>query len=267
MGSLVIVEREIAAETALRFAGMGIFGEIDLLVLDGAPQALGEDVVAGAPPAIHADLHAGGEQQIGVLGAGEVAALVAVPDLGGGLRQSALGTGEHKAEGERVGQFPGEDIAAVPVQHGHQVQPAVPQAEVGDVDAPNLVGAAGGEVTQKIRKNPVFHVALAGLGAGADAGDAHLAHMALNGLAVEGHLLLEHRRDLARAVEGMGGVQLVDAPLEVQLFRRGRHRLIVQAGAVERQQVALGLQAQVGRIAFQQRQTLSAGQVRGQIFF
>ena len=91
--------------------------------------------------------------------------------------------------------------------------------------------------------------------------------MALNGLAVEGHLLLEHRRDLARAVEGMGGVQLVDAPLEVQLFRRGRHRLIVQAGAVERQQVALGLQAQVGRIAFQQRQTLSAGQVRGQIFF
>src|SRR3989337_3929948 len=64
MGSLVIVEREIAAETALRFAGMGIFGEIDLLVLDGAPQALGENVVVASATAIHADLHASAQQQL-----------------------------------------------------------------------------------------------------------------------------------------------------------------------------------------------------------
>jgi hypothetical protein len=44
----------------------------------------------------------------------------------------------------------------------------------------------------------------------------------------------------------MGGIDLVDAPLDAQLAGRGRQRLVVQAGAVEREQVALGGQAQFG---------------------
>ena len=264
---LVVVELEVATQVVSGLAGCRIFGEVDLLVLDRAPQALGEDVVARSTAAIHADLHAGREQQVEVLRTGEVAALVAVPDLGRGLRQGPLGTLEHKGQCERVGQLPGDHVATVPIQHGHQVEPAGQQADVGDVDAPNVVGVAGGDMAQKIRKNPVFGVALAGVGSGTDARDAHLAHMALDGLAVDHQLGPQHRPDLARAVEGMGSVHLVDAPLDRQLFRAGGHRLVVETGAVEGQQVALGLQAQIARVAFQQGQAFSAGQVRGQIFF
>jgi hypothetical protein len=91
--------------------------------------------------------------------------------------------------------------------------------------------------------------------------------MALDGLAVDGHLLLQFDGDLARAVEGMRGADLVDAPLDVQVFGRGRHRLVVQTGPVEGEQIALGRQAQFGLAAFQQCQAFSAGQIRGQIFF
>ena len=90
-------------------------------------------------------------------------------------------------------------------------------------------------MAQKIRKNSVLGVALAGVGSGTDARDAHLVHMALDGLAVDHPLGPQHRRDLARAVEGMGGIHLVDAPLDIQFLRAGGHRLIVQAGAVEGQ--------------------------------
>ena len=92
------------------------------------------------------------------------------------------------------------------------------------------------------RKNPMFGGPFAGVRSGTDAGDAHLAHMALNRLAVDRHLRLQQHGELARAVEGTGRVQLVDAPLEVEFFRAGRHRLVVQAGTVEAEQVALGLQ-------------------------
>ena len=116
---------------------------------------------------------------------------------------------------------------------------------------------------QKIGENPVFGGLFAGVGTGHDASDAHLAHVALHQLAVEP----QDHRDLARAIERVGRVQLVDAALERQLFRAGRHGLVIQAGAVEGEQVALGGQVQFRLFAFQQRQAFSAGQVRGQIFF
>jgi len=246
-----------------RFAWVGIFGEVNLLVLDAAPQALGENVVAASAPAIHADLNASTQQQLGVLWAGEMAPLVAVPDLGLGLSQGGASARQDKGQFERVGQLPGEHVTAEPIQHRHQVYPAVQQPNVGNVDAENVVGVAGGEMPQKIGENPMFGRLFAGVGTGNDAGDAHLAHLALHPLAVEP----QDRGDLARAVERVSRVQLVDAALEGQLCRAGQHGLVIQAGAVQGEQVALGRQAEVGLFPFQQRQPFSAGQVRGQIFF
>src|SRR5260221_12675181 len=84
--AFVVVERKVSAQAVVGFAWAGIFGEIHLLVFYAAPEALGENVVAATAPAIHADLHAGAQQQFGVLRAGEMTALVAVPNLGFGLR-------------------------------------------------------------------------------------------------------------------------------------------------------------------------------------
>src|SRR5256885_16616690 len=80
MGALVVVELEIAGEALPGLAGAAIGVQIDLLVFDGAPEALGEDIVQGAALAIHADLDAALLQAPPVLRAGEVGALIAVPD-------------------------------------------------------------------------------------------------------------------------------------------------------------------------------------------
>ena len=113
----------------------------------------------------------------------------------------------------------------------------------------------------------MFGGPLAGVGTRTDAGDAHLAHVPLHGLAVDDDFLAQFHRDLARAIERVLGVDFVDAPFDEQFFRRSRHGRVVQAGAVEREQVALGFQAQFGIVAFQQGQAFSAARLRGQIFF
>src|SRR5688572_3597583 len=112
MRALAVVERKVVAQAIPGFARVGIFGEVNLLVLDRAPQTLSENVVAASAAAIHADLHTGTKQQVGILRAGEVAALVAVPNRRHGLLEGTLGAVEHEADLERVGQLPGQHIAA-----------------------------------------------------------------------------------------------------------------------------------------------------------
>ena len=84
--------------------------------------------------------------------------------------------------------------------------------------------------------NPALGGGFAGMGTRDDAGDAHtcpthqvldVAYVALDRLAVDGHLLLEQHGDLAGAIARAGCVQLADphpaggagcAPLDGQLF-------------------------------------------------
>src|SRR6516162_1441407 len=65
---------------ALGLAAVGIALEIDLLVLERAPQPLDEHVVHPAPATIHRDAHAGSRQRAGEGSGSERAALVCVED-------------------------------------------------------------------------------------------------------------------------------------------------------------------------------------------
>src|SRR5579885_3337421 len=98
MGPLVVVEAEVAGQALPRFArrARGLQGH--LLILDGAPEALGEDVVQGPTFAVHADLDAALLQAAQVLRAGEVAAPVAVPDRGAAHRERRIDGLEHEAQ-------------------------------------------------------------------------------------------------------------------------------------------------------------------------
>jgi len=75
--ALMVIEAEVARQALPRVVRRVIGMEIHLLVLDGAPQALGEDVVQGATCAVHTDLAAPLLQAAEILWAGEVAALIA----------------------------------------------------------------------------------------------------------------------------------------------------------------------------------------------
>ena len=82
VGTPVVVEVEVPGQPLAGLFGSGVVVAIDLLILDGAPESLGEDVVERAALAVHANLNILFSKQGQVLRAGEVAALVAVPDHG-----------------------------------------------------------------------------------------------------------------------------------------------------------------------------------------
>src|SRR5271168_5575479 len=64
--------------------------EVDLLVLETAPEPFDEDVIGKAAAAVHADGNPMGAQHAGEVVVGELAALVGVEDLGLPLAQCVL---------------------------------------------------------------------------------------------------------------------------------------------------------------------------------
>ena len=136
----VIVKAEIVGQGASGVARAVVLFQVHLFVLDRAPEALGEDVIQGSTAAIHTDLDAGVREQLGVLRAGEMAALVAIPDQRLGLAQSLLHGSQHERHFQRLVQLPANHVARIPVQHGHQVQPTGTQPNVSNIDAPDVVG-------------------------------------------------------------------------------------------------------------------------------
>jgi hypothetical protein len=80
MKPLVVVELKVMGETRPRLARGSVIMQVDLLIFDGTLQALSEDVIESATATIHANLDLSVDEQSGVLGIGEVSALIAVPD-------------------------------------------------------------------------------------------------------------------------------------------------------------------------------------------
>ena len=78
MRAFAIVEIQISAEGGTRLADAVVGSQVDLLVLDRAPQPLDEDVVAPGTTAIHADGDRVPRQQGGEDATGELAALDAL---------------------------------------------------------------------------------------------------------------------------------------------------------------------------------------------
>jgi|GEM_PF-3459578 len=125
MRALGVVELEIATKPHARLARIAIVSQVDLLILHTAPQTLRKDVVKGTPFAIHADLDACGKQRLRDLRAREVTALIGIPNLRRG-DCPRLGDGStHKPELQCLIEGPTDDVATIPIEHGHQVEPAV----------------------------------------------------------------------------------------------------------------------------------------------
>ena len=132
--AVVIVEADEAFEVGVGLdLGLVAF-EIDLIVFDGPPEPLDEDVVEAAPLSIHREFHAKGEQWLGKFGRGELAALVGVEDLRHSvLLDRPLDRPGAEAGVEGVRQFPSQDRPAVPIDHREEVDVATLDRNVGDV--------------------------------------------------------------------------------------------------------------------------------------
>lgn len=76
MRSFFVVEREVNVQPFPSVVNGGVGFDVDVFVFDGAPQALGEDVVHTTSMTVHADLDSILRQDVRVRRACEVAALV-----------------------------------------------------------------------------------------------------------------------------------------------------------------------------------------------
>jgi len=104
-----------------------------------------------------------------------------------------------------------------------------------------MIGLADRESAQEVGIDPVFLGASAQVWTGTDASDAHLAHVTLDGFAIDDQRVVagQHDLDAARAIRWMRRVNLINRVLDGDLFGRRRDRLIVQAAATEREQIGL----------------------------
>lgn len=245
MQPLGVVELEILANPYSGRARVGVVGELDLLVRERAPQALGEDGIVRAALAIHADLHPSALHQRGQLQAGELAALVGIPDRWRCAAHGHRACRQHQRQLQCVRQRPAHHRAAVPIQDRHQLQPAVPQADRGDGAPPDLLWWLRRHAAQQIGRAALLSCSVAELGAGTDPRHPQLAPIALDPLTIDRtEIVLQQDDQLARAIQWGGRVQLVDPMLDGHLLWRWRHGLIVQAASAAAEHVGRGAERQ-----------------------
>src|SRR3990172_4963064 len=85
-----IIKIEINRKRCFQLPHRLVSVEIDILVLDAAPQSFDEHIVDPTPLAVHAYAHALGLQRLGEVIGGELAALVGVEDLGVAVARERL---------------------------------------------------------------------------------------------------------------------------------------------------------------------------------
>src|SRR3972149_2981068 len=115
--------------------------QTNFLVFDGAPQSFCKNIVHGAPTSIHADFDFFALQAFQIFLAGEVAALVAVPDFRFGLKQGVVYGSQHEIHLQGLAERPANNIARIPVQNGGEIQPSMLSPYAGDTCPPGVASA------------------------------------------------------------------------------------------------------------------------------
>src|SRR5712692_1605130 len=122
------------------------------------------------------------------------------------MSQSAIDGGEDKIEFQRLIEFPRDDETREPIENRDEVHPAFCQADVREINAPNVIRRRRDDAAEQVREDAMLGRWLAEIGFRSDRDDAHLLHVSLNRLAVDAELLApELRADPPRPIERMRG--------------------------------------------------------------
>ena len=135
-----------------------ILGEIDLLVLQGLYEALGERVVVRIPPSAHADFDAMRFQALDILVRGVLDSLVRVMNERAEVVVSSFP--ESHSEGahrqiriEIPAEVPADAPPAEDIQYDRQVDELLEQLDVGNIGDPKLIQSGDCHVPGKIRED------------------------------------------------------------------------------------------------------------------
>ena len=190
--------------------------------------------------------------------AGELGTLVRIEDVGASQVERVLEGVYAEIRVQRVAHPPGQHIpacsaghcagrSAIPVHHGHQVHKALGHRNVGDVAAPDLVGARDGHASQQVGIDAMGRLGLAGVRTRIEGFQTHFAHQSLHALAVDlVSLALQTGGHSSGPIEGCLCVLPVDQTHQEQVLRGFACRLVVETGPGQAKQLALSAQADVG---------------------
>lgn len=225
-------------------------------------------MLSRAACAIHTDANTRSVKELRVVRAGNMAALIAVPNLWWSLGKRTMHRIQNEGLLQRVVQGPVHHRATCEVKHRHQIHPSCYQADRGASDRPNLIGRYTGQLPHEVWIHAVCGVASATMGTGMDAHTAHLAHMPLHRFASDKETIIpfSHDRHAPRSIDWMRGVEVVKRVRDRDRFSRWRHRRIGAAAPTQRAQLGLLGQREDGILALHQRLAFIACQSRGQIF-
>ena len=135
----MVVEIEVIINSPSSFRDTLIIPDVDLFILERAPQSFSKDVVHTPSPTVHADVDHLSFEHAREGGAGKLGALVGIEDSGSAGHKSLLQGRQAETSLHRDRGLPGEDIPAEPVHDRHQVEPAAVKPDVRDIRRPNLI--------------------------------------------------------------------------------------------------------------------------------
>ena len=179
--------------------------DVDVLRLDGTPEALYPDVVLASSTSVHADLDAkaltGGQPQTARI----LAALVGVDNLR--RTMGFHGQTEHLYTVllvQRIVQSPSHDTATVDVYYRREVHESVQHRYIGDVNAPDLVRTGDGESAKQIGHLVLRRTQLGEVLLRVYCNDVHLAHQSADALGT--HKETKQEQMVHHALHTLGGM-------------------------------------------------------------
>ncbi len=241
-----VIEVEVRCELSASLGDALVGMQIDVLLLDAAPQSLDDDVVDPATLAVHADLDALVFQDIHEIGAGELAALVGVEDF----RRAKLLDRFFQSLDAEVGRHADrhavrQHLAGGPVENRDQIDETPLHRDVGQLGGPDLVRSVDRQALQQVRIDRVFRMRCAGVALAVDRCDLHLAHQRAGMLAADlDSFAVEHVAQHPGAGERKLQVQFVDPAHHGQVGRRYRLRQVIDVRARDVHQLGLATNRQ-----------------------
>lgn len=242
--------------------------QVNVFVFDAAPETFDKHVVEGTPATIHTDQDLSLAQDPSKFWAGELTALIGVEDHRFSGRQGVLQGAEAEQVVQGVRELPGQHVAAVPVDHGHQVQESRWHRHIGDVRRPHQVGVIQPHPAQQVGVHGMLWMGFTGMWTGDTPLDSHQSHQALYALAIDVvALAFQPQGHLSGAKEGCAHVLLINEPHVRQILFSFLFplRLVVVAGTYNAQELTLSANTQVAIVRFDQHALIL--RTAQQIFF
>jgi hypothetical protein len=138
--SLCIVESEILLQSQASFQHVRVCIEINILLFDASPQSFHENIIKIPPSSVHADLNIMHFQYTRKLRTGEVTALIGIENSRLCFFQGFMQTLQTEIHFQRIGHFPIDHVAGIPIDDGYQVGETFLQFDICDIGTPDLIG-------------------------------------------------------------------------------------------------------------------------------